>query len=215
MANKPILFSTEMVKSIERKTKTRRVMKEPFQSWAASSNNDDYIMSLAANAKYQIGDILWVRETWQQECELIQIAGGDWTNAYLNATGNYIYKADGVSLEDIKDSVAFGKCRPSIFMPKEAARIFLEVTDVRVERLQDISEEDAIAEGIEVGYCKDPFTGKDLRTYKNYLTGEHIWMPAKLSFQTLWESINGIESWNNNPFVWVYEFKQVDKPENF
>lgn len=102
------------------------------------------------------------------------------------------------------------KWKPSIFMPREAARIFLEVTDVRAERLQDISEEDAIAEGVEV-------IGNAIGTpqYRDYLNrnGDHSaggW--PVISFQSLWEYINGAGSWETNPWVWVYSFKRIEKP---
>ena len=84
------------------------------------------------------------------------------------------------------------KWKPSIFMPREACRIFLKVTNVRVERLQDISDHDVIAEGIVME--KTPFIE-----------------PCN-AFASLWESINGIGSWALNPWVWVYEFKQIEKP---
>lgn len=92
--------------------------------------------------------------------------------------------------------------KPSIHMPKAAARIWLEVTDIRVERLQDISKEDAIAEGIE------PVADG----YKNYMpklssTSQFCWPTAYHSFQSLWESINGAESWDLNPWLWVVKFK--------
>lgn len=92
--------------------------------------------------------------------------------------------------------------RPSIYMPKDAARIWLEITDISVERLQDISKEDAIAEGIE------PVADG----YKNYMpklssTSQFFWPTAYHSFQSLWESINGAESWEMNPWLWVVKFK--------
>jgi hypothetical protein len=96
--------------------------------------------------------------------------------------------------------------KPSIFMPKAACRIFLEITDVKVERLQDISEEDAINEGVEL---------LPNNRYKYYLSEYFDCINAVHSFQTLWKSINGAESWEANPFVWAIEFKQITKPENF
>ena len=94
-------------------------------------------------------------------------------------------------------------------MPKKRARIFLEVTNVRVERLQDITEEDAIAEGIE-RVSIAPFVHR----FKNYLCNNKFIGP-KESFKTLWMKINGIDSWKSNPWVWVYEFKQVHHPKDF
>ena len=168
---KPILFSTPMVQAIldGRKSQMRRIVK-PMRGMQSEWLSMDLINKVKEGqivkggwqmfhpnggeksplgwikSNYQIGDILWVRETWQQECELIQIAGGDWSNAYLNATGNYVYKSDNIILPS--ETETFSKWKPSIFMPKEACRIFLKVTNMRVERLNDISEGDAISEGI-------------------------------------------------------------------
>ena len=101
-------------------------------------------------------------------------------------------------------------------MPKKRARIFLEVTNVRVERLKDISEEDAISEGID----------KKGDLYFNYVESEGYFKKSfpkeyfykeipKVSFMSLWAKINGIDSWIANPWVWVYEFKVVEKPKDF
>lgn len=213
---KPILFSTEMVQAIlaGRKTQTRRVIKinsAPFSENFTDAEWKNHLNSAGAKLLYggfEKGDILWVRETWQKECEEIQIAGGDWSNAYLNATGNFVYRADNILLP--KESIGFGKWKPSIFMPKEAARIFLKVTNVRVERLQDISEEDAVDEGVRKCTLEDC---EDL--WENY-NGFMGFYEAKDSFQSLWQSINAKKHpWESNPWVWVYEFERIEKPENF
>jgi hypothetical protein len=98
------------------------------------------------------------------------------------------------------------KWRPSIFMPREASRITLEIVSVRVERLQAISGRDAIAEGIEA-FVMD-LEGSTVTTFRDYLTGE-MNRAARNSYQTLWQSMNGLESWAGNPFVWVIEFKTL------
>jgi len=92
-------------------------------------------------------------------------------------------------------------------MPKKACRLFLKVTNVRVERLQDINTQDAISEGIEEIHYG---------AYKNYMSKEYdgFGHPPE-SFKTLWQSINGIESWEANPFVWVVEFQKCETPKNF
>lgn len=137
-------------------------------------------------SKYKIGDILWVRETWAKT-EI-----------------GFVYKA-----KTCGNDKPINGWKPSIFMPKEAARIFLEVTNVRVERLQDISREDAIAEGIE-RFDDATFW------YKNYLNQPLPGCSNPItSFQTLWMAINGAESWQSNPWVWVYEFKKIAKPTNW
>ena len=101
-------------------------------------------------------------------------------------------------------------------MPKKACRLFLEITDIRIEMLNEISESDAVAEGI-----LDMFYGKDIagNAYFNYMDKKGGWdsvaEDAIHSYQTLWQKINGINSWSKNPFVWVYDFKVVECPEGF
>jgi hypothetical protein len=97
--------------------------------------------------------------------------------------------------------------RNSLFMPRDACRIYLEITNVRCEKLQDISENDAIAEGVEV---VDMIQGYPL--YRNYERPSGGFSFAGNSYETLFESINGPGSWNENPFVWVVEFKRIEKP---
>ena len=196
---KPILFSTEMVQAIlaGRKTQTRRVCSHQF--WQHSELTDFNINKIhskvdrSVSSKYQPGDILWLRETYG-----------------TTAIGN-MYKASVCSPDMDKPLSGW---KPSIFMPKEAARIFLKVTNVRVERLQDISENDAIAEGIDFfnhGYGGSP-TGI---WYRNYKSGTNNCSP-KYSFQTLWQSINEKKHpWESNPWVWVYTFERIEKPKNF
>lgn len=204
----PIPFSTQMVQAIlaSRKTQTRRVVKpqtailtDQMARMLGVQPPVDQNHPVIKCPYGKPGDLLWVRETWAQDFEEIQIAGGDWSNSYLNATGGYLYKADGVEFAPV-DSKVFGKWKPSIHMPKAAARILLQVTDVRVERLQDISEDDAKAEGVH-------FNGT---FYQNYLAAndwECTHRCAIKSFQSLWKSINGAESWDANPWVWVVSFK--------
>lgn len=94
------------------------------------------------------------------------------------------------------------KWKPSIFMSKDVARIFLKIIDVRVERLNDISKVDAIEEGI-----RPEVTGDDL--YENYANVGYRWIKAKESYKSLWESINGEGIWELNPWVWVISFKEA------
>ena len=164
--------------------------------------------------KVHKGDIFWVRETWQFDYHWTQGKGG------------FVYKSDfppkSLMLEE--------KWKPSIFMPKEACRIFLKVANVRVERLHDISEEDAKAEGVErihVEIAPSPHNdmagGFDYAFVDYMHRGEYAgWggdagccRTAKESFFTLWESINGKESLESNPLVWVYDFERIEKPDNF
>lgn len=140
MADKPILFNTEMVKAIldGRKTTTRRLLKQPFEV-----HPNGYITKPRGNERlcpyeppYVVGDTLWVRETWATHYDGIHDGLA------------YCYKADGINLSSECLSGENNRWYPSIHMPREAARLFLKVTDVRVERLQDITEEQAKSEGV-------------------------------------------------------------------
>ena len=214
---KPILFSTEMVQAIleGRKTQTRRITKpQPEEGIITTAfdfkkgfyaskikieeNPDRFEITKLFKPKYQTGDILWVRETWQTT----------WNEN--KKSWDTIYKADGGYWID-DDGIM--KWKPSIYMPKKRARIFLEVSNVRIERLRDISEDDAIAEGVESfnhGYGGSPVGV----WYKDYIYGKFNLKP-NFSFKSLWKKINGEDSWNTNPWVWVYEFKVVEKPKDF
>jgi len=203
----PILFSTPMVQAIleGRKSMTRRVMKpQPHESitnikFGYSALTPDGCIELRgkfivdgeerSGSKFfkcpygEIRDVLWVRETFM--------------NLINSEFGEYGYKAD------LKDNADKLKWKPSIFMPKEACRIFLKITNVRVERLKDISREDASKEGVCISNKQQRFKGYQ----------EHRW--PEENFATLWELLNGDHSWEANPFVWVIEFKRVEKPVNF
>jgi len=197
---KPILFNTLMVQAIlqDRKTQTRRVIDKDISNsfdidvdgkviaYIDQSTGDWYDPENLA--KYKVGDTLRVRETWAKV--------SDWTDVdpEVGLFDGYIYKADWGSIEH-------PNWKPSIFMPKEAARLFLEVLDVRVERLQDISEKDVFEEGCRIGKTiKWDDLIPDLRT-----------MNKELMFIPLWDSINKKRGygWETNPFIWVYEFKKV------
>lgn len=221
MKTKPILFSTEMVQAIleGRKTQTRRVVKgleelnEPFfQSLVQHASGLITFSSLDSNKVIEpkntygnIGDILWVRETWSYGSDSLPFI---YKSGYPNNIPNHF--------ENIPD-ISEIKWKPSIHMPKEAARIFLKITNVRVERLFDISGEDAIAEGIDFSIINN------IKEYRDYLVNdtEHVFgknsFPStpQASFLSLWEKINGLESVNSNPWVWVIEFERVEKPLNF
>jgi hypothetical protein len=145
------------------------------------------------------GDLLWVRETWLK------------LDRDHVITSQYAYKSNGdPNTEDLrKDYIKSGrnyKWKPSIHMPKDAARIWLMVEEVRVERLQDISEEDAIAEGI--GTTNGIPVGLTSH-YLDYLNNRNCYSSPFNSFQSLWASINGEESWNANPWVWVVKFRVI------
>ena len=195
---KPILFNTEMVRAIldGRKTVTRRVVKfrdGKNPNWTGYVK-DGLTLYNGRNepcntpAPFKVNDILYVRETWSNHYE---------PNEDGKPELKYCYKADGI---DIKAECLPGENNrwyPSIHMPKEAARIFLKVTSVRVERLQDITEEQAAAEGCNSGLLTGPCT-------------------ARGQFENLWDSTIKKDqlqyySWDANPYVWVIEFEVIDK----
>jgi len=197
MKERPILFSGPMVRAIlsGRKTQTRRIVKpQPDESGLSKKDGAEYWED-ASGRKYICpfgvpGDRLWVRETWRTTKSLEHLAPRNIASgAPLEYMADRCLTPGGGRLE------YRGKARPSIFMPRWASRINLEVADVRIERLNDITEEDAKAEGWD-GYI-------------SYMPQPH---PAIAEFSRLWESIHGPGSWDHNPWVWVVTFK-VEGPE--
>lgn len=185
---KPILFSAPMVQAIldGRKSMTRRIIRD------TDGLHDEEVTQ--RKPRYQPGDILWVRETW---CN-------------INKTGiepEYYYKADSIAAEDY-DSTEW-KWRPSIFMPREAARIWLRVTDVRCERVQEITKDDAWSEGVG---SSDPFDYQEPDWYAENTPNTDYTIST---FAGLWESLNAKRgySWDSNPWVWVISFERCEKPQ--
>lgn len=198
MKLRPILFAAPMVQALldGRKTQTRRVVKgEHLRGIVCDETMYNQMQNRCPYG--QVGDVLWVRETWSYSY--------DCDNGGLDKTEFY-YKASHAEFDPQPD-----KWKPSIHMPFDAARIFLEITDVRVERLQDISEQDAINEGIE---RKEHLGLASCTWYRNYMYKD-ICFPFTYpthSFQSLWQSISGTDSLDANPWVWVVEFKRINKP---
>ena len=205
MSVKPILFNTDMVRAIldGRKTVTRRLIKpQPIKGHYTfvyySGNNHIKTETGIIKPPYQPGDTLCVRETWGEGYE----------------EGTYIYKADDklANLPEFKESSKL-IYHPSIHMPKEAARIWLKVKDVRVERLREITTEQARAEGCD-GRCECPSSG----TYGSLSCKTRDFSIEK--FETAWDS-NIKKSdldrygWDANPWVWVIEFERCEKPEGW
>lgn len=184
----PILFSTEMIRAIMggRKTQTRRILKNSEGVVKLSENNRLLTLDQwGFKCPYgKVGDILWVRETWAAEIETrpTVVLGRPAMEYYVKG---YVYKAD-FSDKDLHPHI----WKPSIHMPKEACRIRLQVTDIRVERLWDITESDAQAEGA-------PKAMNDM-VQELYAEG----------FAHIWYRINGVDSWNENPWVWAITFKR-------
>jgi hypothetical protein len=192
MKEKPILFSTDMVKALfaGRKTMTRRIVKMYATDNNPIRQNAAWLQENKTCPYGQVGDVLWVREKF----------------GYSNE-GKLHFATNVCNPKYDKPSSGW---KPSIHMPKYACRIFLQITNVRVERLKDISEEDAIAEGIEKQFSH---LFQEWR-YKDYAKVKDDWRSPISSFQSLWASLNGFDSWDENPWVWVIEFKRVNKPNN-
>jgi hypothetical protein len=200
MAERPILFSAPMVRAIlaGTKTQTRRAMKPqphhvdggvPFgngPAWAHAEPGTAMIRCPYGKR----GDRLWVREAWRTVADANDIAPRD----LMNVESFTHYEADGAK------PAGMGKLRPGMFMPRWASRITLEITGVRVERLQDISEDDARAEGCAPAWLDaDDNETVHVRAQPTYRQG----------FARLWRDINGADSWGANPWCWVVEFKRV------
>lgn len=224
MCERPILMSAPMVLGIlsNRKTQTRRIVKKvltagtehPFSGLLEADCILDHdhlpsrldMMSKETDLcpKGVVGDRLWVRETyWIREGK---------PRAFRINDSGASYEDDTVSssmVEMIAYKAAWGdqrpegctKWKPSIFMPRRASRITLEITGVRVERLQDISEEDAIAEGILP-------SDTDLAGWRGTEKSQ-VRIYAVNAYGDLWESINGAGSWNANPWCWCISFKRL------
>ena len=207
--NKPILFNTEMVQAIleGRKTVTRRVVKFPEGMTGRLPENqaEEPILFYPCGIKrpqYKTGDVLWVRETFNS----------DWCD-------HTIYKADGGSAK----SAGYSKeprWHPSIHVPREAARIFLKVKSVQAERLNEITVEDALSEGVarhglynEQCYAGGCYNG-------DFETSCKVCEVPTNGFEKLWNStIKPADlyryGWGANPWVWVIEFERAEKPEDF
>lgn len=209
MKESPIIFNTEMVQAIlnGKKTQTRRVLKPTPEvtdngimkgiiyknEWYLQPISGYQDLSLIGSCPFgAIGDLLYVRET------------------FAPALGEFAYKAD-YSNNVLNEKRNKGLWKPSIHMPKSVARIWLKITDIRVERLQEISEEDAKNEGV--------LSEVDINMKKKYyyfypcndLRDDSYLDKAVTSFYSLWRSINGQKSWDANPWVWVITFERIEK----
>jgi hypothetical protein len=216
---RPILFSSPMVRAIlaGSKTQTRRVFKievlPPVARWVMSDHwwipegvservKQQFISTWPNPIRCpygQPGDRLWLRETF--------ITGYTLDDNELRVGDERVwYRADGEidSWLDEDGYMGDAKWRPSIFMPRALSRITLEITGVRVERLQDISEQDAKAEG-----CGLYVPGHGFIQQADLAEGYSNYLSPRMGFECAWNSINGPGSWDANPWVWVVEFKRV------
>ena len=236
---KPILFNTEMVRAIldGRKTVTRRAVKPPaldrfvvdddgilLGSCDFSAYPDIFdLYPSVDDAPYKPGDIIYVRETWFHEEHMQDLTEGSPDLPSGRYSHRYIFKADNPEYPITVGAGATG-WHPSIHMPKEAARLFLRVTDVRAERLQGITEDQAKAEGIyqlpegagfDAGrwtYAHNPYESSSLGKVWSKDEG------ARNCFRWIWDSTIKPKDrerygWEANPWVWVIEFERISKEE--
>lgn len=225
----PILFNTEMTQANldDRKTATRRLIKPRYQenecNFQVVTNKatgerridtvdaDGYVCRTGIKPPYQPGDILYIRETWAFQCCIECMNAYEDESCMIGKTstihedkdtiseGCYIYRADHPHPERIT-------WRPSIHMPKAAARIWLRVTDIKIQRLQDMTLDDFLREGVVIRpeAFNDP---------------ENAYLQAKTAFIDIWDSTipkeqQALYGWAANPWVWVIEFESCKKPES-
>ena len=205
MAERPIIFCGEMVRAIldGRKTQTRRIIKRPARLdaryyplraagrywWGYEGFSTG--LELVSPYGYPLASRLWVRETWA----VAPIA------IHYRADNGFVSFPDEPRLFEYASTKGW---RPSIHMPRWASRLTLRVTDVRVQRVQDISEEDAIAEGVER-------VGDRYKGYMQVFGEDYCPATAKTAFSQLWEVLNAKRGygWDANPWVWAISFERV------
>lgn len=215
---RPLLFSAPMVNAILSggKKQTRRVVKMKRNPVNGMKN----IMPDITECPYGVvGDHFWVREAWQAykqtNYEYDEWDEAQSTKDVVQGLHTIVYRADEKNHPE--------RWFPSIHMPRWASRIDLKITRVRVQRLQDISDPDAHDEGVEYHKTGDLYEGDLSYHYKDYMCkgleadddGEKIiynntfWDDPVSSFKSLWQAINGVESWDENPWVWVIDFERI------
>lgn len=227
MAEIPMLFSTPMVQAIQenRKSMTRRVIKpQPDEKYnychgicTSSTDNknvgrvgfgpSEVLVKQFVKPLWRPGDRPWVRETWQ--CIKYDSMDGDLSYGveFKDGTRKHFEFDDNERFHQFGKYAFKGGWQQSIYMPKEAARIWLEVTDVRVERLQEITVEDVISEGLE---ADNEIRNPDPSTHESIKSWNLAW--AQYVFRELWDSINLKHGygWGMNPWVWVISFRRME-----
>lgn len=216
MTTRPIIFSGPMVLAIldGRKTQTRRIIVPKHGGVITGPASDGGAIEAfgggawheasrmeVRRCPHQPGDKLWVREKFRIGTERI---GDDEYAQLIYCADDEPIEIDGSEID--MGRLKLGKTYPSIHMPKWAARIWLEITEVRVERVQDISEEDAKAEGLI--YDGAWWLGGIHPVKKTPL----CWPYARYAFAALWDSIHGKDAWDRNDWVFAYSFERTEKP---
>ncbi|EEJ0059556.1 hypothetical protein YG08_002226 [Salmonella enterica subsp. enterica] len=211
MKERGMIFNGEMVRAIldGRKTQTRRPIKWKQTRFTEMAERDDgSLWPWAEDCERggdiwfacpfgEVGDRIWLRETFRVHSRATDVA----TLVYRASVRNsWTEQTHRVPVAVCNKPATPEKWTPSIHMPRWASRLLLEITNVRVERLNNISYDDAISEGIKQEWtCIDP--GLGLYAHENDVQDD---------YETLWKSIYGEESWDANPWVWVIEFKRVE-----
>jgi len=215
MKERPILFSAPMVRALlnRSKTQTRRVVKLRNGQYLPPSESADRPgwQQLLHSCPYGIpGDRLWVKETWGMELLWGTSGEGSISRGYeirYRAGGECGFTYEGPDSE-IDPFLRYydtqkGNWRPSIYMPHWASRILLEIVHIRVERLQNLSETDALAEGVDPELCDHARRScEEIGCYGN---------TAKAAYHGLWDQIHGQDSWATNPWVWVVQFRRIEQ----
>lgn len=215
---KSILYKPFLAKQVRdgNKTQTRRIMivdnALDLTGWTVESTSSYYFGPIGSERikvtpKYKIGETIYIKETFEINGAYSENLLRFWVDIKYNDGKTESFAVEQEVFEKYCEKV--GKKYSPLFMPEIFARTFLKITNIRAEKLQDISEDDAIAEGVEALF--DNAFGDDF--YQNYLepSGREYLNSARGSFQTLWDSINGKDEskcWDANNWVFVYEFKE-------
>lgn len=231
MRELPIPFSAPMILAnyAGRKTVTRRGIAQPtIRARSARPTDNPYVWEYVGEngatepvrLKYAAGDLCYVREAWRTFVSLDDVSPRDLYQPGRRGAGVW-FEADGqglaitsdgsVSYGPRDDRNAFGRLRAGMHLPKALTRATVQITETRVERLQDITEQDAIAEGIE----ETGLGGSD--RWRNYTPDEFLsvgWLYPSNSYSTLWNHINGAGAWQANPWIAVYRFRFFPKNIN-
>nr|WP_041930735.1 hypothetical protein [Pantoea ananatis] len=239
MRERPILLNAEMVRAVldGRKTQTRRIIQSPAKNMQVRGHEcisyrapgdkwyQDYVFSMRDRSgtwqdyKHEqflakcpfgaVGDRLWVRETFRVHSRATDVA----TLVYkASEQQSWTQQVHRVPIEKCNKPAVIDTWTPSVHMPRWASRITLEITGVRVERLNSISHRDACREGLfreEYNWRENEFPLDDI-AYRTSSAAKTRYSCPKRCFQELWQSIYGVDSWQANPWVWVIEFKRVE-----
>lgn len=227
MTERPIIFSTDMVRAIinGRKTVTRRILKpqpeelidttvvDDWEIGGVLESSDEFEIRVPGSYEWladiknvygHVDDLLWVRETFKQ---VSHYAFFDDVIFQFRADGKTTMPQLNHPEADVDQLIDMSAWKPSIHMHKSIARIWLQIQNLRIERLHNITQEDAINEGIEVFKSDDGLVGNRFRDYLASDDPMDWFLRPRDSFESLWAKIHAQDSWDLNPWVWVIKFK--------